>query len=121
MEQDARGREAEDRALEFLRQQGMKLVARNFNSRYGEIDLIMQHREQGVIFVEVRYRHSHRWGSGAESVNGKKQAKLIRTALYFLQQNPRWQSMPARFDVIALGGGTQQIDWISDAFSVSAW
>ncbi len=120
MERDARGRAAEDQALEFLRHQGMKLVTRNFHSRYGEIDLVMQHPEQGVVFVEVRYRNDHRWGSGAESVDGKKQAKLIRTALYFLQQNPRWQAVPARFDVVALGGGTQ-IDWISNAFSVSAW
>ena len=120
MAQGSRGKDAEDLALAFLEKKQLRLVQRNFHSRYGEIDLIMRDQDKSLVFVEVRYRKSSRYGSGAETVDRKKQTKLITTALYFLQKHPKWQTRPARFDVISIDGMAQNINWIPDAFDVSA-
>ncbi len=50
-----RGREAEDRACDYLQTQGLQLLARNYRSKRGEIDLILQDKDS-LVFVEVRYR-----------------------------------------------------------------
>jgi putative endonuclease len=46
------GQAAEDFACQYLQTHGLKLLARNFRTRYGEIDLIMQIKEQ-LVFIEV--------------------------------------------------------------------
>ncbi len=71
-----------------------------------------------IVFVEVRYRKNTRFGSGAESITHAKQAKLIATALYYLQKHPKYHNRPTRFDVISITNQIQQngIDWIKDAF-----
>jgi putative endonuclease len=110
-----RGNSAEQVALEYLQQQGYRLVKRNFHSRYGEIDLIVEN-EMMLLIVEVRFRSSSHFGSAAESVDARKQAKIIRCAEQFLQQYPPNKAI--RLDVIAVTPGDQQakIDWIQDAF-----
>jgi putative endonuclease len=109
------GRLAEDQALGFLQQAGLKLIARNFHSRYGEIDLIMEDGRT-LVFVEVRYRSSDRYGSAEESVNHRKQARLVLTAASFLKE--KRLNRPTRFDVAALSPGPEglSVAWIKGAF-----
>jgi putative endonuclease len=111
------GRQAEALACEYLQRRGMKLVERNYLCPRGEIDLIMRDRDT-LVFVEVRYRRSSRFGSGAESVDWRKQGKLSATAAHYLQQHPKAARQPCRFDVVALGeqAGQTRLDWIPDAF-----
>lgn len=111
------GRAAEERALEFLRQEGLRLLARNYRARGGEIDLVMQQADT-LIFVEVRYRRSERFGTAAESVTAAKQRKLLDTAGRFLQE--RRLDVPCRFDVVGISGQeASKIEWIKDAFQVN--
>lgn len=106
------GDSAEDQVLDYMLQQGLKLVTRNYSCKAGEIDLIMQDGEQ-LVFLEVRYRARSAFGSALESVTPAKQRKLIITAQYYLQQSGK---MPAcRFDVVGMGQD-RQIHWIKDAF-----
>ena len=80
------GAEAERRALKFLTEQGLKLIEQNyFYKHLGEIDLIMWDKEL-IVFIEVRYRNTQRYGCGLESVTRGKQRKIIRTALQYLQK-----------------------------------
>ncbi|MGD8379049.1 MAG: YraN family protein [Gammaproteobacteria bacterium] len=112
-----RGRNAEDRALAFLKARGLRPVARNWRARTGELDLVMEDRGTLVI-VEVRARRSDRFGSAAESVGPRKQGRLIRTAQAFLQA--RGRSEPVRFDVVAISGSTpERVQWITNAFEVN--
>lgn len=106
-----KGKKAEDVACNFLLQNGLSLITRNYHCRYGEIDLIMQDSDT-LVFVEVRYRKSDSFGSGAESVTHEKQRKLVFTANHYLQSHP--SPLATRFDVIAMS--EQQIDWITNAF-----
>ncbi len=111
------GKNAENTACQHLQQQGLKLIERNYLCPRGEIDLIMQDTSS-IIFVEVRYRRNSRFGSGAESVDRRKQEKLLATAAHYLQKHPKAAKEPCRFDVVSLTGpdGRQEIEWINDAF-----
>ena len=112
-----RGALVEHAAQAYLQQQGLRLLANNFRCRAGEIDLIMSD-ENCVVFVEVRYRRNSQFGSGAVSVNHRKQRKIIQTAEYFLLRNPQLRKTPGRFDVISASGDEHhpQLDWIRNAF-----
>jgi putative endonuclease len=116
MKNGTTGRDAETLACDYLQAQGMALVERNYRSRFGEIDLIMDDRDF-LIFVEVRYRRQVRYGSGAESVDARKQAKIVACARHYLLCHPRAAQRPCRFDVVAIGGGANPaVEWIPDAF-----
>jgi putative endonuclease len=109
------GRQAEDSALAYLEKKGLRLVERNFLCRGGEIDLIMLDGVQ-LVFVEVRFRSSNRFGSAAESVDWRKQARITRAASWYLLS--RRLDCPARFDVVAVSPDREELtmDWIPDAF-----
>lgn len=111
----ALGQKAENQALDFLQQQGLRLLERNYRCRGGEIDLIMQ-AGKTLVFVEVRQRHSARFGSALESVDGKKRAKLLHSAQHYLMCHPKWRHESCRFDVVAIEGEAGKIHWIQHAF-----
>lgn len=114
------GQNAEDLALQFLQSKGMRLVERNYRCKMGEIDLIMQHKTE-LVFVEVRYRKHTNFGSGAESIDYRKQQKILKSAEHFLQSHKKYAKQPCRIDVISITApintSAQQanIDWIPNA------
>ncbi len=110
------GDEKEALALKFLQNRGLKLITKNFNTKMGEIDIIMRDKYQ-IIFIEVRYRKSSSYGSAAESVSFNKQQKIIRTSLYYMQKAGLYEKVPFRFDIIAINDDpTCPIEWIKAAF-----
>lgn len=111
----SRGRNAESIALQFLKQQGMRLIARNYRCRNGEIDLIMEQSDT-LIFVEVRFRKTSTFGSAVESIDQRKKARIIHCARHYLATKNISQA--TRFDVVALSPNDRQLDinWIPDAF-----
>ncbi|HEX9118791.1 MAG TPA: YraN family protein [Anaerolineae bacterium] len=109
------GRLAEDRAADYLTGCGYTLLARNWRTRGGELDIIAR---DGVwlVFVEVRARHGDSLGRPEESVTRRKQARLAALATAYLAQCG-WEG-PWRIDVIALRygpGGRVDINHFADA------
>lgn len=109
------GQTAENTALAFLLKQGLRLIARNYRCRRGEIDLVMEHHDT-LVFVEVRYRKSARFGDALESITPRKQTRLIACASHYL--NTTHTEKPVRFDVVAMTAeqGQHSLQWIRDAF-----
>lgn len=103
---------AERRAEKFLKKQGLKLIERNFRAKCGEIDLIMRDGSE-LIFVEVRSRSYDDFGSAQESVDYKKQSKIINTANIYLQKYKLMDSIDYRFDIVAINNG--KLEWIKNA------
>ena len=108
----------EDVALDHLDEMGCTLVARNYSSRFGEIDLIVFDRKV-LVFTEVRYRRSANYGTPLDTVTTKKQQKLIRCAEHFLASHAKYRSLECRFDAIAITGDNRHLDiqWIRQAFT----
>ena len=113
MKPPIRGSRYEEQALAYLKKHHLKLIAKNFHAKTGEIDLIMV-ENQTIVFVEVRYRKSADYGSSLESINYTKQQKIKKTAQYFLYRHAVYQKHMARFDVIAIDG--DKLEWVKAAF-----
>ena len=110
------GARAEDLCAERLRRAGLRIVARNWRCRYGEIDLVAD--DAGVtVFAEVRLRTRGRFGGAAESITPAKRARLIAAARHFLAGR---RERVCRFDVMLLDatgpGRLEDIVWIQCAF-----
>lgn len=110
----------EERACAELQRAGLKLLSRNYTTRYGEIDLIMLDGDT-IVFVEVRHRLTHHHGSAATTVTATKQAKLIQTAELWLSSQPRHANRPCRFDVVSYDGPADRaaMAWWRRAFEAS--
>ncbi len=91
----------------------MQLIKRNFATKAGEVDLIMQDGES-LVFIEVRYRNNTDFGGAAESVTPKKQQRIIKAALAYQQYHAPQSSM--RFDVVAIEGDNRELNHIINAF-----
>lgn len=85
----------------------------NYRCRWGEIDLVMRERDT-LVFVEVRYRNSERFGGATGSVDSAKRQRLYRAASDYIARL-RGPVPATRFDVVALGPG-DRIEWINGAF-----
>jgi putative endonuclease len=110
------GAAAEDRALRFLQGQGLELVARNWRCKAGELDLVMRDGAT-VVIAEVRKRRTDDFGYAAETVDGRKQAKLARATRLLLVQRPELAEAPLRFDVVTLDAAGK-VEWLREAFDV---
>jgi len=112
------GTHAETRAEHYLIEQGLTTYTKNFRTKQGEIDLVMR-QGNTVIFVEVRMRNNPLFSSAAESVDSRKQQKIIRAAQHFLQHEGLIDKVPCRFDVVAINQHSPDanaIQWIQNAF-----
>jgi len=96
---NASGKIGEDYAAQFLTKKGYRVVARNYRSRFGEIDLIAENKEY-IVFAEVKTRDKHYTVSPLEAVTAGKQKKIIKTALFYLQSSKT--ALQPRFDVIGI-------------------
>jgi len=111
------GREHEDRAAKYFADHlGGRVLARNFRIRSAEIDLIA---EQGgdLVFIEVRYRRRQQFGSGLESVDGKKRGRIERAARCYLERLSdleRRRFRGVRFDVLVTEG--ERVYHLKDAW-----
>ena len=86
-------------AAEYMRKKRYKLVATNYHSRFGEIDLILVNSKY-LVFVEVKLRKSGKFAQAMEYVDRHKQDKIRITASYYLAENPT--KLQPRFDVIEI-------------------
>lgn len=108
------GSENERKAEDYLQNNGVKILERNYRfHRVGEIDLI-GHDGDYLIFIEVKYRKTARAGYAAEAVDYKKIKQICKIANYYIMSHHIPSNKPIRFDVIAIDDDS--IKWIKNAF-----
>ena len=106
------GNKGEAIAASFLENNGIIILERNYQNRFGEIDIIA--REGNVLlFIEVKYRKNQSFGYPLEAVDFKKRQKIKNMARFFLNEN-HYFNMNIRFDCIGIMGSN--IDWVKGAF-----
>lgn len=108
-----RGVEAEELAARLLASRGLVVVARNYRTRFGEVDLVARDGAT-LVFVEVRARAWGAYGGAAASIDGKKQRRIVAAARHYLAR--LGTEPPCRFDVVTLQGPHGEPAWIRGAF-----
>lgn len=114
-----KGRKSEDAACEFLKKNGFSIVARNFRTKYAEIDIVAE-KDGRVCFVEVRSAFTPFLNSPIFTITYPKQKRLIRAAReYFYRKKIREKN--SEFDVIGIinDGKSVRTEFIRDAFRAS--
>ncbi len=111
---NSRGAAAEAAAAHYLQQHGLRIVARNWSCRLGELDLIAREGET-LVFVEVRQRASVGFGGAAASIGATKRAKLTAAAQAYLQTLP--VIPPCRFDAVCIDGA--RTEWLKNCIDAS--
>jgi len=112
----ALGTKGEDLAVTFLKKKGYKIIARNYKTFIGEIDIIAKDGNI-TVFIEVKTRTNDSFGYPFVAVNTKKKKKLKNLALLYLKN--KGQESPVRFDVFSIfymDNGKKVIEHIKDAF-----
>lgn len=112
------GRESEKKAAQFLRKQKHRIIARNFSTHQGEVDIISLSPDHTLVFTEVRSRHDCTYGHPIETVDSGKQQRVRQAARAFLYAHPIHGDYACRFDIITVvGEGTHAIlEHFPDAF-----
>ncbi len=111
-----RGEMGESVAADWYLSRGCRLIASNYRSPYGEIDLILTDGSD-LVFAEVKLRKDASYGTAAEFVTATKRQKLIRTAEFWLEEHPT--GLQPRFDVVEVymdERGTYQVNLLKNAF-----
>lgn len=113
------GSRGEDLAAEFLKDKGYRIIARNYKTPIGEIDIIAKDGRT-LVFVEVKTRSNNSFGHPFEAVDARKRHKLKNLAMLYLKKQK--QDCAVRFDVlsihISINNSKKDIEHIQDAFEV---
>ena len=111
------GAHAEAQAAAFLASRGLRVEARNFRVRGGEIDLVCRDGAT-LVFVEVRLRRNGRFGGAAESITAAKQRRVLIAAQWWLGgAGRRFRDAPCRFDAVLLDAlDPARVTWLPGAF-----
>ena len=98
------GAQGEKQAVNYIKRMGYKILATNFTTKIGEIDIIALEKKSGrIVFVEVKARKGINYGYGREAVNTHKLLKIRQTASYYLKIKGKLDQ-PIRIDVIEIMG-----------------
>lgn len=112
MNKRAKGNYFEEKAEQFLINQGYTIREKNYRIRKAEIDLIVEN-DNTIVFVEVKYRKTSKYGYAQEAVNRKKQQKIFLAAEFYIAAN-NLNNSNIRFDIISINNN--KLDWIQDGF-----
>jgi len=96
------GKNGEEIAENLLTSQNYEIISKNYNCRWGEIDIVAIDRSETkqLVFVEVKARTGDLFGLPEESVNFAKKRKILRTVTHFFENKK--MRLPWRIDVIAI-------------------
>lgn len=114
------GYRAERFVARRMKRHGFEILARNYVWRGGEIDLIAR-RGDLLVVMEVRFRSNEDRISAKQTVNQKKQARILRGAHAYIRRHPELSRCAVRFDVagVTRKGLFLTCDWVENAFCPS--
>ena len=108
------GRAGEAAAALLLEEKGMKILAKNFRSRTGEVDIVAQDGDV-LVFTEVKTWSAYGIDALEHALDAKKQRKIIETSKYFLSLHRKYRYMAIRFDVVFIS--QEGITHLASAFT----
>ena len=100
MQNKQRGDSGEEIASEYLKKRGYKILERNYRIRGGEVDIVAKDGDT-LVFIEVKTRYSHDFGTPAEAMTPWKIKALLKTARFYAQKI-YWGDREYRLDFIGI-------------------
>jgi putative endonuclease len=97
----ALGRAGEDAAAGFLRERGYRVVARNYHTTFGEIDVVAE-KDGALVFAEVKTARAGSTVDPRAALTSRKMARLYRAAMGFLERERPGEDVDVRFDFLAV-------------------
>jgi putative endonuclease len=111
-----KGYNGEEIASNYLKQQGLKIIKRNFKGLHGEVDIIGEDSGETLAFVEVKSWSVYGYDSLEYAINKAKQRHIISASLEFIEKNPQYACYALRFDVLFYSRKREEIHYIKYAF-----
>lgn len=111
------GQDGENIAVKYLKSKEYEIMDRNYKSKYGEIDIIARYKDE-IVFTEVKRRKNTDFGLASQSVDIRKQEKIIKSAQIYISEKCMDFDYSFRFDVLEITGKNLQIHHIENAFRV---
>ncbi len=112
------GAQGEAIARQYLRQQGYEIVAANWSSVYGELDIVAA-RAGTLAFVEVKTRRADSTESALEGITAVKRERMLKAVYQYMHDEALDPDTSWRIDVIAValaGDRPPLLDHVEDAF-----
>ena len=94
------GKYGEEKAEEFLKKNGYRIIEKNFRTKFGEIDIIAKNKKH-IVFIEVKTRSSLDFGYPEESVSRRKFNRIKKCAEIYLLRK-RKEKIPVRFEILSI-------------------
>jgi putative endonuclease len=112
------GRKGEEIACSFLKDNGYKIIKKNFHTKFGQLDIVAKDRNI-LCFIEVKTRRTDAYGLPSEAISSLKQRQISKVALMYLKEN-KLMNIKARFDVVSILFNKKEarVDLIKDAFAL---
>lgn len=112
------GADSESMAVTFLKENGYKIIERNYRTKIGEIDIIAKDGDT-IVFIEVKARKTRAYNP-KEAVTSSKKRKISMVALYYLKST-RQINKRARFDAVAIDSAKKSgaVEIIKNAFELA--
>ena len=111
-----KGLEGQKRAERYLKERGYTVLARNYRSRRGEIDIVVE-KDERVVFVEVKNWSYLDAGDLEYAIDSRKQRRILTTSRCFLHDHPELQGRRCGFDVILVSEKTPNVVHYENAFA----
>jgi putative endonuclease len=119
-----RGDIGEAKTCDYIKEKGFQIVETNYLKAFGEIDIVALHKDE-IVFIEVKTRKFDSLTDGGDAVTVSKRRKLVKTAYAFIDENPQYGNMNARFDVAEVTVTTDDVpqlialEYYEDAFNAT--
>ncbi len=111
-----KGKLGEDEAAAYLEAHDYKILARNFNSRRGEVDIIAR-QDDTIVFFEVKNWDVLPVECLEYSINPGKRKRILAVSQYFLYKHPEFAGNRVRFDIIFIQEKQSKLNHIENAFN----
>ena len=115
----SQGRDGEEKAVQFLKNKGYKIIDRNFRLKNGEVDIVATFKNI-LVFIEVKTRTSKDFGTPFEAINYYKMKALVRVAQYYKMIHPKLPDQ-MRIDAISVQLNTFQDPIIEHIENISGF
>lgn len=109
-----KGQWGEDKAVKLLQDKGYTILERNYRSRFGEIDIVCQDRDN-LVFVEVKNWESLEMDNLEYGISAKRKKRMIRLAEAYIMCNPQYDLLYKRMDLVFLSGRMDKPEHIVNA------